>query len=264
MKDSYVFVDVETTGARADRERVTEVAALRVENGEIVKTIHTLLDPGRDIPYMITNLTGITNQMVAGQPSFDDIADELLELFDGATMVAHHVRFDYSFLKAEFKRSGLTFRPAQLCTVKLSRHLYPQQRRHRLSDVITAHGFSFKERHRAYDDAYVLWQFWQKIHTDFSSDHLVSAFALQHHRPSIPPYINREQVDTLPHSSGVYLFEDEKGYPLYIGKSVDIKKRVMSHFVRDTEEHKEFKISASVRNISYRQTAGELSALLLE
>lgn len=264
MNGNYVFVDVETTGARADRERVTEVAALRVEDGQIVKVVHTLLNPDKPIPYQITQLTGITNDMVADQRRFDDIADELLELFDNATMVAHHVRFDYSFLKAEFKRSGMQFRPSQLCTVKLSRYLYPHQGRHRLSDVIAAHSFSFTSRHRAYDDAYVLWQFWQKIHDDFDSERLLSAFSTQHHRPSIPAYVDREHVDALPHAPGIYVFEDEKGYPLYIGKSIDIKKRVMSHFTCDTEEYKEFKISSAVRSIRCEQTAGELSALLLE
>ena len=264
MNGNYVFVDVETTGARADRERVTEVAALRVEDGQIVKVVHTLLNPDKPIPYQITQLTGITNDMVADQRRFDDIADELLELFDNATMVAHHVRFDYSFLKAEFKRSGMQFRPTQLCTVKLSRYLYPHQGRHRLSDVIAAHSFSFTSRHRAYDDAYVLWQFWQKIHDDFDSERLLSAFSTQHHRPSIPAYVDRDHVDALPHAPGIYVFENEKGYPLYIGKSIDIKKRVMSHFTRDTEEYKEFKISSAVRSIRCEQTVGELSALLLE
>lgn len=248
----------------AQRGRVIEVAAIRVENNHVVDTVHTLLDPGTSIPYPITQITGITDGDVRGKPTFDEIADRLIELFDGAVFVAHNVRFDYSFLRQEFKNVGIDFTPKQVCTVKLSRALYPQMPRHRLSDVIAYHDFSFINRHRAYDDALVLFQFWQKIQVDHSPDILESAIKSQVAHPSIPRHLDASLIRSLPSGPGVYVFEDSTGAPLYIGKSINIKKRVLSHFTADTRESKEFKISQNIRNISYIETTGELSALLLE
>jgi DNA polymerase-3 subunit epsilon len=257
-------VDVETTGMSPQRARVIEVAAIRVENNKIIDTVHTLLDPGTSIPYPITQITGITDGDVHGKPAFDDIADRLIEIFDGAVFVAHNVRFDYSFLRQEFKNVGIDFTPKQVCTVKLSRALYPQMPRHRLSDVIAYHDFSFINRHRAYDDALVLFQFWQKIQNDHSLDTLESAIKAQISHPSIPRHLDAGLIRNLPTGPGVYIFEDSTGAPLYIGKSINIKKRVLSHFTADTRESKEFKISQNIRGISYTETTGELSALLLE
>jgi len=154
-----VFVDVETNGLDSLRGRVIEVAAIRVEGGKVVKTFRSLIDPEIDVPDYITNLTGITTDDLRGAPTFDVVADELRGVLDGAIFVAHNVRFDYSFLQQEFARLDLPFLPRQLCTVKLSRALYPLEKGHKLQDLIQRHGFSFVARHRAYDDAAVLWQF---------------------------------------------------------------------------------------------------------
>lgn len=259
-----MFVDVETTGMSPGRARVIEVAAIRVEDGEIVDSFTSFVDPGTPVPYQITRITGISDGDVAGQPRFDDIADRLFQLFDGAILVAHNARFDYSFLKNEFLLSGLSFTPKQLCTVKLSRALYPEQPRHRLADLISYHGFSFTNRHRAYDDTYVLVQFWQKLQQDHTLDAIDAAIKQQFASPSIPRHLDAAAIRSLPTSAGVYVFEDEDGTPLYIGKSINIKKRVLSHFTRDTSESKEFKISQNIRSVSAIETGGELAALLLE
>jgi len=264
ISGAYVFVDVETTGVNAARGRVIEVAAIRVEDDNVIKTFSTLIDPEMPISYQITQITGITDGDVAGKPTFREIADELLEILDGAVFVAHNVRFDYSFLRQEFRRLDKKFSPKQLCTVKLSRGLYPEMARHRLSDVIAHHGFSFEARHRAYDDANVLVQFWQKMQQDHPEGVIGNAISKQMRRPSIPPYINRAEIDALPQAPGVYIFHDDDGDPIYIGKSIDIKTRVLSHFMRDVDEQKEYKISQLIRSVSYKRTTGELSALLLE
>lgn len=264
VNDTYVFVDVETTGVNAARGRVIELAAIRVENDIVVKTLTTLVNPEMPISYQITQITGISDADVAGKPTFQEIADELSDILDGAVFVAHNVRFDYSFLRHEFRRVGKKFLPKQLCTVKLSRSLYPEMARHRLSDVIAHHGFSFESRHRAYDDANVLVQFWKKIREDHPEQVIDDAIAKQMRRPSIPTYINHKDIDALPQAPGVYVFHDDAGDPIYIGKSIDIKTRVLSHFLRDVDEQKEFKISQLIRSISYTRTTGELSALLLE
>ena len=144
-----VFVDIETNGLNHIRGRVIEVAAIRVENGKVTDTFRSLIDPETELPFYITNLTGITTNDLKGAPTFDQIAEDLRAVLKDAIFVAHNVRFDYSFLKQEFGRLGLSFLPKQLCTVKLSRALYPHVKGHKLGDIITRHNFSFAARHRA-------------------------------------------------------------------------------------------------------------------
>jgi DNA polymerase-3 subunit epsilon len=259
-----VFVDIETNGLNHIRGRVIEVAAIRVEHGVITRTLNTLIDPCVPLPQFITNLTGITDQQCKAAPQFSQIAGELYDILDGAIFVAHNVRFDYSFLKQEFSRLNKPFLPKQLCTVKLSRALYPHEKGHKLADLIKRHNFTFARRHRAYDDAAVLWQFLAHVQNNFPPEQVAEAIGRQLRQPSLPKSLEPEIVKNLPEAPGIYIFEDALGQPLYIGKSVNIKKRVLSHFGRDHAESKEFKISQSVERIEFRQTAGELAALLLE
>jgi DNA polymerase-3 subunit epsilon len=261
----FVFLDVETTGANWSRNFVIEIGAIRYEHGEVTKVMKTLVRPSEPIPRMITGLTGINDRMVADAPEFAEVADELIELFsDEAILIAHNAPFDYSFIKQEFARLGKPFPVKRIDTVRLSRSLYPEQARHRLSDLIKYHGLSFESRHRAYDDAYALVQFWNKILQEFGDEHIEGLINRQSRAARIPKNLSHLDIEQLPSSFGVYLFKDENDYPLYIGKSINIKKRVKSHFMRDSDEYKEFKISQTVKKIDYIETDGELAALLLE
>jgi len=258
------FVDIETNGLNHIRGRVIEIAAIRVEDGKITRTLNTLVDPLTELPYYITNLTGITANDLKGAPTFDQIADDLADILEGAVFVAHNVRFDYSFIKQEFARLGAPFLPKQLCTVKLSRALYPHERGHKLQDLINRHGFTYSKRHRAYDDAAILWQFVQHMRKHFPPEQVDTAVSRQLRQPALPKALEPDMVKNLPETPGVYVFEDEIGRPLYVGKSVNIKKRVLQHFGRDHAESKEFKIAQTVKHIRTHETAGELAALLLE
>jgi DNA polymerase-3 subunit epsilon len=259
-----VFVDIETNGLDHVRGRVIEVAAIRVEGGKAVKSFNSLVDPETELPYFITNLTGITASDLKGAPTFAQVADELNDIINGAVFVAHNVRFDYSFLKQEFKRLNQPFLPKQLCTVKLSRALYPHEKSHKLQSLIDRHGFTYESRHRAYDDAAILWQFLQYVQKHFPPEQVMAAINRQVKSPAIPRDLQPELVRDLPETPGVYIFEDASGRPLYVGKSINIKKRVMSHFGRDHAESREFKIAQSIKHIRTQQTSGELAALLLE
>lgn len=159
----FTIVDVETTGASPLLGRIIEIGLLRVEHGEVVSTYKTLINPGQPIPEFITGMTGIRDIDLLGAPTFEEIADTLLEYFEGATFVAHNAAFDYAFLRAEFKRLGYGFTLPRLCTVRLSRAVYPEHKRHNLSLLIERHGFVCQSRHRAFDDAEVLWQFLQML-----------------------------------------------------------------------------------------------------
>jgi DNA polymerase-3 subunit epsilon len=264
LSQPLVFVDIETNGLNHIRGRVIEVAAIRVEEGRITRIFNQLIDPVVELPYFITSLTGIRSEDLRGAQSFHQVARELHDILSGAVFVAHNVRFDYSFLKQEFKRAGLTFLPKQLCTVKLSRALYPEQKSHKLESLIARHGFAYEKRHRAYDDAHILWQFVQHVQKNFPVDIVEAAIAKQIRRPAIPKGINQDLIKDLPEAPGVYIFEDDHNKPLYIGKSINIRKRVLQHFGHDHDDSKEFKIAQTVKNISHITTGGELEALLLE
>lgn len=174
-----VFVDIETNDLSPVNGRVIEVAAIRVENGAITQEFNKLINPGRPLRSFTTNLTGITNNDVAKAPAFTHISDELHQVMDGAIFVAHNVHFDYSFLREEYQRLGVHLDPRRLCTVKLSRALYPEHRSHKLANLIERHGFTYSARHRAYDDAHILWQFLQHVSSQFEQAVLEAAIAKQ-------------------------------------------------------------------------------------
>lgn len=155
------FIDIETTGGSSSNSRIIDIGIIRVENGRVVRTMNQLINPERHVPGSITNLTGITNQMVWSAPTFAGIASELEDILDGAIFIAHYVQFDYSFIKAEFERAGVNFNHDRACTVKLSRLTHPEQRRHGLDYVIKRMKLDVTNRHRGYDDAEVLWRYFK-------------------------------------------------------------------------------------------------------
>lgn len=264
LDEPLVFVDIETNGLNHIKGRVIEVAAIRVEGGEIVRSYQQLINPGTPLPYFITNLTGITEGDVADKPLFAAIADELHDVLDGAVFVAHNVRFDYSFLKQEFKRIGKSFAPRQLCTVRLSRALYPEHKSHKLQSLIDRHGLQVSARHRAYDDAHALWQFLQHAQSNHEPEILHQAIAKQLKQPSLPKALTPDMITALPTGIGVYTMYDKYDAPLYVGKSIHIRQRVTEHFMRDHDNVGEFKLSQNVHRIAAIETDSELEALLLE
>lgn len=163
---NVVFLDLETTGASAGQDRITEVGLIEVDDGYFVREWSTLVNPGIPIPPLIQSLTGINDSMVATAPYFEDIAHELYEAIAGRTLIAHNARFDYGFLEHEFRRIDRDFSAPVLCTVRLSRKLFPQHARHNLDTLISRHDIDCDARHRALGDARVLWQLAQQWRTD--------------------------------------------------------------------------------------------------
>ena len=188
----------------------------------------------------------------------------LLERLEGCVFVAHNARFDYGFLKNEFKRCDKTFRAPVLCTVKLSRNLFPQHRRHNLDSIMNRHGLQCSARHRAMGDAKVLFDFMKILYDTLEPEQVDEVIKKLLKRPSLPTGISEEEIDLLPDSPGVYLFYDKRGTPIYIGKGKNIRSRVLSHFSGDYRAAKEMKISQNLASIDHIKTAGELGALLEE
>ncbi len=259
-----VCLDVETTGASPQNDRVTEIGIVEITPDGHVTEWSTLVNPEMRIPPFIENLTGISNAMVADAPTFDRIADELMERLRGRVFVAHNVRFDYAFIKNEFKRLDMPFRADTLCTVRLSRKLYPQFFKHNLDSLIQRLGIVMEERHRALADARVLMHFLQRLPQEHDAEALQQAIRQVMAKPALPANLPESVVEDLPECPGVYLFYGDNDMPLYVGKSTNIRSRVLSHFSSDHASTKELRISQQMKRIEWRETAGELGALLLE
>lgn len=258
-----IFIDLETTGANPSVDRITEIGIVEVE-GECVTRWSTLVNPGISIPPFIQNLTGITNEMVRDAPSFGMLSEELLARLEGGIFIAHNARFDYGFLRNAFKEIGHTLRCDVLCTVKLSRTLFPQEAKHNLDALTVRHNLVTQVRHRALADADLLWQFWNIIQDQIEPEMLDAALKAQLQRPSLPTHIPPETLDDIPDTPGVYLFYGERDVLLYVGKSIHLRQRVMSHFSADHRMYKEMQLSQQIRRLEWRETAGEIGALLLE
>ena len=264
FEQPLAFVDLETSGATANFDRITEVGIVTVNPDGGVDEWSTLVNPGVRIPLFIESLTGISNAMVENAPPFEHIAAEVLRRLEGRLFIAHNVRFDHGFLRQELARLGHKFRPRLLCTVKLSRTLYPQQRRHNLDSLIERHQLECGARHRALGDAQVLWQFVKVVQKEFDAGVIANAINIQLQTPTLPPGLPADALEDLPYGPGVYLFHDERNAPLYVGKSVKLRSRVLSHFAGDHSSSKDMRISQQVARIECIETAGELGALLTE
>ena len=274
LAPAVAFVDLETTGTSATGDRVTEVAIVRVVEGELVEEWSTLVDPECSIPPDIQVLTGITNEMVRGAPTFAEIRHEVLDRLEGHLFVAHNARFDYGFLKNEFARLEVPFTAEVLCTVRLSRRLWPDAVGHGLDALIARHGLADPldaidpagrtGRHSALGDARALWRFVQVVERERPAEEIVAAVKRLLKIPSLPPQLPADALEGVPECPGVYRFFGVNDLPLYIGKSVNLRDRVRSHFTSDYRNANDHRLSAEIRRLDWIETAGELGALLLE
>jgi DNA polymerase III subunit epsilon len=267
---ALAFVDLETTGTGAGTDAITEIGIVRVESDSdgvaapVVTEWSTLVNPGVPIPPEIQALTGITNAMVRDAPPFERVADEVAARTAGALFVAHNARFDYGFLKYAFARLQRTFTARVLCTVRLSRRLFPDEPRHNLDSVIARHRLPLDGRHRALGDARVLWAFVQALYRDLAAETIDEAARRVLRTPSQPPQLAPDAIDGLPEAPGVYLFYGLNALPLYVGKSKNLRERVGAHFSSDYRSATDSRLSSEIRRIEYEETAGEIGALLRE
>jgi DNA polymerase-3 subunit epsilon len=260
FESPLAIVDVETTGASSLYHRVIEVAVLRVEGWRIVRQFQSLVNPERFLSPTIEAVTGITNADLALAPRFADILEDLWPLLQDSVFVAHNARFDSAFLKQEFARAGRRFNPKCLCTVKLSRRLFPEYRHHDLTSIIERHGLTCEARHRALGDARVLFDFLALVRAQEGKASLEKTVHGLLRTRSLPPRMDPEVMQSLPESPGVYLLYGASGELLYVGKSKNIRERVLGHFSSDHE----LDMCQQVARVDARPTAGELGALLLE
>lgn len=266
---SLAIVDLETTGTRAAGDRITEIAIVRVDAGcadgpPRVSEWCSLVDPEVPIPPAIQTLTGITDAMVRGAPTFCALASEIAERLRDCVFVAHNARFDHGFLKHAFLRAGRPFRVRPLCTVRLSRRLFPEAQGHGLDAIVARHDLVTTDRHRALGDARAVWAFLEDAYRRLPAAVIAAAARRILSIPSLPPQLPSDCLDAIPEAPGVYRFYGDNPLPLYIGKSINLRERVAAHFTGDWQRETDLRLSQEIRRIEFEETAGELGALLRE
>ncbi|MBD8487387.1 GIY-YIG nuclease family protein [Echinicola sp. CAU 1574] len=258
----YAIVDIETTGGYGKRHRITEVAALVHDGEKVLESFQTLVNPDCEIPGYITGLTGIDQKMVEDAPFFEDIAEVLYEFLKDKVFVAHNVNFDYQFIKSEFERVGMGFDVPKLCTVRLSRKIFPGLRSYSLGSICEHKAISIKARHRAFGDAEATAELFGML-VAADDDGVVQALLKRNSGEAfLPPNITKEQFLELPEDIGVYYFHDSNGKVIYVGKALNIRSRFKGHFSGARKGKQAMK--TAIHSISFQLTGSEFLALLVE
>ncbi|SFN17066.1 DNA polymerase-3 subunit epsilon [Formivibrio citricus] len=262
--EPLAFVDLETTGANPLRDRITEIGLVLVQDGR-VESWSSLVNPGVPIPPFIQNLTGIDDAMVADAPAFADLAQTVLAKLEGRLFIAHNARFDYGFLKSEFQRLGIHFRARVLCTVQLSKKLYPLEHKHNLDMLVSRHGLVIEgERHRALTDAELLRQFMQVAERAQGPEAIDAAVAELTRLPAWPEGLDTALMDELPETPGVFVCYGEHGAPLFVGSAGNVRKEVLAHFAGKRKQRRELPLVKFTQRLEWFETSGDFGSALLE
>lgn len=260
----YAIVDIETTGGSARREKITEIAIYLHDGEKITGEFSSLINPERNIPYFITNLTGITNEMVEDAPCFYEIAKTVVEMTEGRTFVAHNARFDYSFIREEFKSLGFNFRRKIIDTVSLSRKLFPGHRSYSLGNICRELKISINGRHRASGDALATVRLFEMLLCREKEIYGDRPGLIRNTRTAkLNPLLDTSKLEMIPEEAGVYYFYNEDGTLIYIGKSRNLRQRIYTHLSNNTT-NRAMEMRDIIADIDWDTTGSELIALLRE
>lgn len=269
----FCVIDVETTGLNSRLNNIIEIGLVKVSNLEITDTFQSLINPGRDIPYFITQFTGITNDDVFEAPFFDELAEKILKFIDNKILVAHNLSFDHSFLKKELIISGfedVSF--VNLCTLKLAKKIYPELRSKSLASVTRHLRLRNLEAHRALSDAKVTARVLIKMLKELKNKHGIYNTGEIINFQYMPKTSGRktkikksllEDTISLPGAPGIYYFLNSKDEIIYIGKAKSLKNRIKSYF-SPTAPRKAKKIIQQASKLKIEVLNSELTALLTE
>jgi DNA polymerase III subunit epsilon len=260
----YAIVDIETTGGSALAEKITEIAIYLHDGQKITDEFVSLVNPERNIPYFITNLTGITNEMVADAPCFYEIAKKIVELTEERIFVAHNARFDYSFIRQEFKSLGFIYKRNIIDTVALSRKLLPGYRSYSLGNICKDLNLSINGRHRAAGDALATVRLFEiLLKKDFELNGELSCTKKSPKTINLNPKLNINILDNIPDEPGVYYFYNDAHELIYIGKSLNLKQRINTHLSNNLT-NRAMEMRDMIVDIDWELTGSELIALLKE
>jgi len=258
----YAIVDIETTGGSARLERITEIAVYVHDGNRIIDEYSTLVNPERNIPYFITALTGISNEMVEDAPRFFEVAKKIVEITEGNIFVAHNARFDYSFIRQEFSMLGYNFKRPLLDTVSLSRKLLPGHKSYSLGNLCKELGIEIRGRHRASGDALATVRLMELL-LEKDKEQKNGSLVKNRKASKLHPALDMQKIEVLPEEPGIYYFHNESGDIIYVGKSRNLYQRVNTHLSNNTSS-REMEMRSMIADISWERTGSELVALLLE
>jgi DNA polymerase-3 subunit epsilon len=262
MNQLFSVVDIETTGGGGKYEKITEIAIFVTDGYNLVRSFHSLINPERRIPPYIVNLTRITNEMVEDSPKFYEVAKQILETLSDTVFVAHNVIFDYGILKKEFAELGYKFRMNTLCTLQLSRKLFPGLSSYSLGELCKSLGIEIFNRHRAAGDAKATMHLFNMIYRkDLAENNGLNVLGFQF--SGLSPKIKISKFQNLPDTVGVYYLYNENDEVIYIGKSKNIKQRVFSHLKNECSK-KSLNMRSEIADVDYVETGFELIALIHE
>lgn len=259
----YAIVDIETTGGSSQGDRITEIAIYKHDGERIVDEYITLINPGRRIPYYISELTGIYDNMVQGAPKFFEVARKIVEFTEGCTFVAHNVKFDYHFVRNAFKDLGYNYNRKTLCTVQLSRKLLPGHRSYSLGKLCKELGIELTSHHRAAADARATVTLFEMLLKADGNHFKKTTKKEQKDAEKLGDHPLRKQVLALPETPGVYYLYNDSGELIYVGKSKNLKSRVLSHLANYTTK-KALAMRDAVADLRYVETGSDLVAQLKE
>lgn len=257
----FAIVDVETTGTIHDG-KITEIAVIVHDGTRELDRFTTLFNPGRRIDPYVARLTGITDRLVADAPFFEQHSARILEMTRDRIFVAHNVSFDYAFLKMEFRALGIEFKRDTLDSIDICRRIIPDLPSYSLKKLCVSIGIPMNGHHRALDDTEATALLFAKLYQQDMKT-VFSRIKADIPNVNIPPNLPSSQLENIPEGGGVYYFHDADEQILYIGKSVELRKRILSHF-HPKEKKKWADLWRNIHSITYEETGSELVALLLE
>lgn len=260
----YAIVDIETTGSYAANNGIIEISIQVFDGENIVEQFETLINPDQNIPRYIQAFTGINNDMVQDAPRFEEVARDVYHLLQDKVFVAHNVNFDYSFIKNHLQFYGYTLNSKKLCTVRLSRQIFPGLPSYSLGNLCHSLGIEVANRHRAGGDAEATVTLFKLLLKNDTREAIATSLKRNSKEQALPPNVPKEHFDQLPTTPGVYYFHDNKGAVVYVGKAKNIKARVNSHFSNNSDSRQKQNFMRNVYAISYQSTATELMAAILE
>lgn len=259
----YAIVDIETTGSFASGNQITEIAIVIHNGTHILEKYQSLINPGTPIPLHIQALTGISDDMVENEPDFSEIAPIVYKLLNKRVFVAHNVNFDYSFIYEGLKSLGYNWNAPKLCTVRLSRKILPNQASYSLGKLCQNLGISIHDRHRAMGDAAATVILFEKL-ISLDKENLIESTLKKTKEHRLPTHIDENDFLRLPETTGVYIFHNVSGKIIYVGKAINIRKRVLSHFSGTNGTYKRQAFINEIHHIDYLETGTELMSLLTE
>ncbi len=260
----YAIVDIETTGGHPTQNRITELSIYVHDGVQVVSHFETLVNPEIPIPPYIQAFTGITNDMVATAPTFNQIAPKVHAILKDNIFIAHNVNFDHSFIKNQLVEAGLDLNVKKLCTVRLSRKIVPGHRSYSLGNICAALGIHLQNRHRAGGDALATVKLFEHLLINDSEHHIDDSLKRGSKEQQLPPNVSKADFEKLPKAPGVYYFVNENGLAVYIGKAKNIRSRVASHFSGNLKSKQKQNFMRDIHGFSFAPTGNELLAILLE